>query len=211
MTDKNTDFIDIEIVDLTDALLKNPQAGIPQFEDVIDFYQKTKRQIYLQDILDTTGMEIDGMIRFWNDLDFKNNVPINERTPIQLFIDSPGGSLVDTLTMCDSIVHSTTPVHTIAIGSAYSGGFFTFICGHRRFAYPHASFLFHEGATSSGGTSSQFENYTDFYKKQLLQLKEITLAHTNFTEEEYEKMRRDDVWMDVPEAVKHGFVDIVIQ
>ncbi len=84
-----------------------------------------------------------------------------------------------------------------------------FISGHKRIAYPHASFLFHEGSTSNGGTSSQFENYTAFYKKQLAQLKEIVLDNTNLTEEEYQNIKKDDIWYDVTDGIEKGFIDEV--
>ena len=83
----------------------------------------------------------------------------------------------------------------------------SFIAGHKRFAYKSSSFLFHEGSTQTGGTSGQFENYTAFYKKQLDQLKDIVLNHTKITEEEYQQIKRDDVWYDANDGIEKGFID----
>ena len=177
------------------------------FEDVINLDGALHREVYLYDISSGTGTSIDGYIRFWNQYDEKHNIPIEERKPIKIYIDSCGGSLSDTLTIIDSIKLSKTPVWTIALGCAYSGGFFTFISGHKRIAYPHASFLFHEGSTSNGGTSSQFANYAMFYQKLLNQLKDITITNTKITEEEYNKIHRDDVWYTVEEGIEKGFID----
>ena len=206
-----TEEFEIPLDDLIDALPENLKKDKTTFEDVINLDSAFRREIYLYDISSGTGTSIDGYIRFWNQYDDSHNIPIEERKPIKILIDSCGGSLSDTFTIIDSIKNSKTPVWTIALGCAYSGGFFTFISGHRRFAYPHASFLFHEGSTSNGGTSSQFENYTAFYKKLLGQLKEITIENTNITEEEYDQIHKDDIWYTAEEGVEKGFIDAIIR
>lgn len=193
--------------DLIGAVSDNVKDDIKTFEDLINIDGALNREIYLYDINAGTGTSIDGYIRFWNAYDDKKNIPAEKRTPIKIYIDSCGGSLTDTLTIIDAIKLSKTPVWTICLGTAYSGGFFTFICGHKRIAYPHASFLFHEGSTSTGGTSGQFENYTSFYKKQLDQLKELVLENTKITEEEYISIKRDDIWYDTKEGIEKGFID----
>ena len=102
---------------------------------------------------------------------------------------------------------SKTPVWTINIGKAYSAGFFIFITGHKRFAYPNSSFLFHEGSTGIYQDANKFKNYADFYKQQLEQLRAITLEHTQIEPEEYDKHVKDDWWFDVNEALKYGVTD----
>lgn len=198
---------EFELDDLVDALSTNVKKDLKTFEDLINLDGSLKREIYLYDITAGTGSSIDGYIRFWNEYDDSHNIPVEERKPIKLYIDSCGGSLTDSLTIIDAIKLSKTPIVTIAVGAAYSGGFFTFISGHKRIAYPHASFLFHEGSTGTSGTSSQFENYTAFYKKQLGQLKRIVLENTNITEEEYDQIHKDDIWYDAKEGMEKGFVD----
>jgi ATP-dependent Clp protease protease subunit len=201
---------ELDLDDLGKILNKNIKDDIKSFEDLVNLDGSLAREIYLYDIEAGTGSTIDGYIRFWNSYDNKHNIPIEERKPIKIYIDSNGGYLTDTFTIVDSIKASKTPIWTICIGCAYSGGFFSFICGHKRFAYPHSSFLFHEGSTQTGGTSSQFENYTSFYKRQLNQLKSIVLENTDITEEEYDKIRREDIWYDTKDGVQKGFIDEIV-
>ena len=205
---------DIQTVDLNDLMegvTDNIKDNMKTFEDVINLDGALNRELYLYDITPGCGTSIDGYIRFWNDYDNKHNIPIKERKPIKIYIDSYGGSLTDSFTIIDSIKMSKTPVWTIAVGCAYSGGFFCFISAHKRIAYPHASFLFHEGSTGTSGTSSQFENYSVFYRKQLNQLKNIVLEHTAITENEYDIMRKDDIWYDTNEGIEKGFVDEIAE
>lgn len=104
---------------------------------------------------------------------------------------------------------SKTPVWTINVGTAYSGGFFTFICGDRRIAYPHSSFLYHEGSAGTEGTANQFENFAAFYKRRLEQLKQIVLEKTKISEEKYTAIQKDDFWMSAEDALELGCVDII--
>lgn len=202
---------EIPLDDLLEALPDNLKKDKVSFEDAVNLEGALNREVYLYDITSGTGTSIDGYIRFWNDYDEKHNIPVEERKPIKIYIDSYGGSLSDTLVIIDSIKMSKTPVWTIAVGCAYSGGFFSFISGHKRLAYPHASFLFHEGSTSTGGTSSQFANYAAFYQTQLNQLKNIVLENTNITEEDYKEIHKDDVWYTVEEGIEKGFIDGIMK
>lgn len=181
------------------------------FDSVLELSQiVADRNLYLGDIEEGTGDVIDTSIRFWNRVDDEENIPVEERKPIKLYINSGGGSLLATFTMIDSIKMSKTPVWTIAVSSAYSGGFFTFICGHRRFAYPNASFLYHEGSAGTSGTASQFANFAAFYKKQLEKLKQIVLTNTTIGEEKFNEIQKEDFWMTAEEAVDFGCADEII-
>ena len=211
MADYEIQEYEFSLDDLIGNMKTNVKEDIKSFEDLVNLDGSLKRELYLFEISPGTGSTIDGYIRFWNEYDNERNIPVEKRTPIKIYIDSCGGSLTDTFTIIDAIKLSKTPVWTINLGCAYSGGFFVFICGHKRIAYPHASFLFHEGSTGTSGTSSQFENYTAFYKRQLEQLKNIVLDNTSITQEEYQDIKKDDIWYDVKDGFEKGFIDEVAE
>lgn len=211
MSDYEIQEFEIDIDDLFKNVTKNVKKATKDFEDLLNYKASLDREILLGDIEYGTGSDVDAIIRFWNKYDEVHNTPIEKRQPIKIYIDSAGGSLTDTLTIIDAIKMSKTPVWTIATGMAYSGGFFSFIAGHKRIAYSHTSFLFHEGSASNGGTSGQFENYTQFYKKQLKQLEDIVLENTKITAEEYQKIKRDDIWYDAQEALEKGIIDEIAE
>ena len=166
------------------------------------------REVFVGTIGPGLGDNIDMYIRYWNMKDDEAGIPVEGRQPIKVYIDSNGGCLDDTLTMIDAISMSKTPVWTICVGNAYSGGFFTFIAGHKRIAYPMSSFMFHEGSTNSGTVDAgKFRNYADFYSRQMELLKNVTLKYTKISEEDYEHHRKDDWWFFAEEGIKYGFVD----
>lgn len=207
----NYDFQDFELDELMESLGKNLKDDVTDFIDIVNLDGSLKREIYLNDICAGTGQTVDGFIRFWNAYDNKKGIAIEDREPIKVFIDSNGGCLSDTFTMIDAIKMSKTPVWTICIGCAYSGGFFTFIAGHKRIAYPHASFLYHEGSTGNSADAGKFKNFADFYMKQLKQLEEITLQYTSITPEEYKEHIKDDWWMTSEDAIKYGVADEIAE
>jgi ATP-dependent Clp protease protease subunit len=180
------------------------------FDDVVNASSALSRELYVGDIASDMADAINMLIRFWNRLDEEEGLSIEEREPIKMYIDSCGGELVASFTIIDSIELSKTPVWTFNIGSAYSGGFFTFIAGHKRFAYPSSSFLYHEGSTVVFGDAHKFRNHADFYKKQMDQLKAHTLKHTKLTEDDYEKILKDDYWLTAEEAIEVGVADEII-
>lgn len=177
------------------------------FEGVVNASASYNRELYIADIANEMAGGLEAMIRFYNRCDEQDNIPIEERTPIKLFIDSPGGDLIAAYTIINAIELSKTPVWTINIGGAYSAGFFIFIAGHYRIAYPLSSFLYHEGSCVMGGDAHKFRNHADFYKKQLDQLKKHTLKYTKLTEEDYAKILKDDYWLTAEEALEKGIVD----
>lgn len=177
------------------------------FCDIIDLSNGLNRNIVLTDIDASIGDSVNSYIQFFNRIDQEKKIDANKRTPIKIYIDSNGGNLEACFTIIDAITMSKTPVWTINIGKAYSAGFFIFITGHKRFAYPNSSFLFHEGSTGIYQDANKFKNYADFYKQQLEQLRAITLEHTQIEPEEYDKHVKDDWWFDVNEALKYGVTD----
>lgn len=191
--------------------LKNNRSEIKNYEDVVNQYAGWNRTLLVGDIDSDLGGAIESFIRFYNEYDEQENIPVDKRKPIKIYIDSNGGDLCATFTIIDSIRLSKTPVWTIVIGSAYSGGFFISIAGHKRIAYPLATFMYHEGSTGNIGDAGKFRNFADFYERQLDTLKDITLKYTNITEEQYKEHKKDDWWIDTKEALELGIIDEIAE
>lgn len=67
-----------------------------------------------------------------------------ERKPIQLFINSYGGSVYDGLALIDVIKRSKTPVHTVCIGSCMSMALWVWLSGAKRLVGESAKLMFHD-------------------------------------------------------------------
>lgn len=208
---KKLDIQEFDLDELMDCLEENVTDDIKGFDDLINLDGAINREIYIGDIVAGIGQTVEGYIRFWNRYDDLKKIPIDKRLPIKIYINSNGGLLGETMTIIDAIEMSLTPVWTINSGACYSGGFFCFIAGHRRFSYRHSTFLYHEGSTGNSGDAGKFRNFADFYNKQLEQLKDITLKYTTMTEEYYREHQRDDLWLTAEEALKLGVCDEITE
>ena len=188
-------------------LRKNPTS----LEELFEVADMTKRHLYIIDDIDeATGSAIESSIRFYNYIDSEQKIPIEDRIPIKIFINTYGGDLLSAFTIMEAIKLSTTPIWVINQGKAYSAGFLIFICGHKRLSLSTSSFLFHEGSISTGGDAHKFESGADFYKKQREMMKELILEQTNISEEEYKEHKKDDWWLTTPEAIELGIADQII-
>lgn len=180
-------------------------------EVVLTSFDFERRSIFIFEEIDQSHAgSVFEIIRFWNRIDNENKVPEKDREPIKIYINTPGGDLDAVLSIVDSIKLSKTPVHTITIGTGFSGGFFIGICGHKRFGYPNSTFLFHEGCVMDGGDAHKFLQSTEFYKNKLNKLKKITILNTRITESEYEAYKKDDWYFDADEALKYGLIDEIL-
>jgi ATP-dependent Clp protease protease subunit len=180
-------------------------------EQTLETFDFIERSIFIQaEITPDHANQVFELIKFWNKIDSVNQTPVEERIPIKIYINTPGGDLNAVFSIISSIKISQTPVHTITIGTGYSGGFFIGICGHKRFAYPYSSFLFHEGCSANEGDAHKFIQNAEFYKTQLSILKKITIDNTKIKETKYDKHRKDDWYFDAEEALKYGVIDEII-
>ena len=190
---------------LNNALTANEDSNINDLYDVIMFKNRT---ILLDDIKsNVTGSKIYQMIMAYNLLDEDKD----EVEPIKIYSDSWGGSLIDGFEIIDAIKTSRIPVYTYVTGAAYSCGLLVAIAGDKRMAYPHSSFLLHEGSVGSEiQDAHKFKKYAEFYNVQLKQMKDFILENTHITEEEYNQISKDDNWYTAAEALEKGFIDEVI-
>ena len=108
---------------------------VKNMEEIEEYLQFDNREIYLDMISPKTISQIDKIIRFWNIKDEKESIPLSNRIPIKIFINSSGGILYFALILCDIIQMSKTPVYTYNIGCADFESTLVLMAGHKRFGY----------------------------------------------------------------------------
>lgn len=204
----NKKISDVTLDQLMTEYLNNT-SELKDLDNISERYDTINRVLLLNGIDEAVGDAITHLIRMWNMAD--KDIPVEERVPIKLFVDSSGGDLTSALMMADAITLSKTPVYTINMGTAYSGGLLVFITGHKRYSFPSASFLFHEGSTSLGSIDAgKFKNYAGYYSNLIDRMKKYIIKNTKVDEELYKEKSRDDWWFFVDEAIELGFCDEII-
>ena len=139
-------------------------------------------------------------------------IPIEERDPIKLYINSPGGDKYEGFSLIDAILVSDTPVWTYNVGMCASMGFLIYIAGKKRFTFPHSMFLHHDGTNGGWGSSNKFIDTAEFDKRYDLEVvKKHVLTHTKISEAVYEEYKRVEWYMLPKEAIELGIADAVVE
>ena len=131
---------------------------------------------------------------------------------VNMYINSPGGSVTAGLAIYDTMQFVKPPVSTLCVGQAASMGSFLLAAGAkgRRYALPHSRILIHQ---LSGGFEGQAADI-EIQAREALRLKEIlndVLArHTGKTIKQIEKDTDRDNFMSATQAVEYGLIDEVI-
>lgn len=199
---------------ISDYYIKFLEAkDVSTFDSLTELSDITNRNLYvLGSIISETGTAIENLIRFYNQVDEQLAIPIKDRIPIKIWINSEGGSLEAAFTTCDTIQLSKTPVITINQGCAASAAALIFLVGHKRITFPKAYFLIHEGSIGVNQIDAhKFQSMSDFYKLQRKLLKEIVLTHTKMTEEQYSDHSKDDWWINAEEALDLHIADEIME
>jgi len=131
---------------------------------------------------------------------------------INLWINSPGGSVYSGMAIYDTMQFISNDVATVAMGMAASMGQLLLCAGTKgkRYALPHARIMMHQPSGGIGGTAADIAIQAEqmLYTKRMFQ--ERVAFHTGQTPEQIEIDSDRDRWFTAEEALAYGFIDKVI-
>jgi ATP-dependent Clp protease protease subunit len=132
---------------------------------------------------------------------------------INLYINSPGGSVDDTLAIYDTMRFLGCDVATYCMGRAYSGGSVLLTAGTKgkRFILPHAKVMIHQPYGGVYGQTEDVRIQAEQIIKAKKQLNEILSKHTGQPVENIERDSDRDRYFTAHEAKEYGLVDEVIE
>src|SRR5919112_1870815 len=131
---------------------------------------------------------------------------------IQMYINSPGGSVYAGLGIYDTMQFVSPDVSTICIGMAASMGSVLLAAGThgKRAALKHARVMMHQPSGAIGGQATDIEITVKEIRKLKKELYDIVCYHSNRSVEEVGRDFDRDYWMTAPEAKEYGLVDEVL-
>ena len=132
---------------------------------------------------------------------------------IQLYINSPGGAVDDTLALYDTMQFITSEVATFCIGRAYSGGAVLLCAGQegKRHILPHAKVMIHQPYGGVTGQTSDIQIQAEEIIKAKRTLNEIIARHSGQDVERVAADGERDRYFSADEAKEYGLVDEVAQ
>ena len=131
---------------------------------------------------------------------------------INIYINSPGGSVTAGLAIYDTMQFVTCDVNTYCIGIAASMGAVLLTAGTKgkRYALPNSHIMIHQVSGGAQGTASDVERTVEFMYNLKRRLNKILSHHTGKTVEEVEKDADRDYYMSGEQAAAYGLVDKVL-
>ncbi len=131
---------------------------------------------------------------------------------IQLYINSPGGSVYAGLGLYDTMQFVSPDIATICTGIAASMAAVLMAAGApgKRTALKHARIMMHQPSAGAMGQASDVEITVNEVRKIKHELYEVLSYHTGQPVEKIAKDSNRDYWMTAPEAKEYGLVDEVL-
>jgi len=131
---------------------------------------------------------------------------------INLYINSPGGSVTAGMAIFDTMEFIPCDVATTAMGLAASMGQFLLSAGARgkRSALPHTQILMHQPSAGVGGSESDIRIQAQLFKRHKEEMAQLIAGHTGQTVERITQDFDRDRWFSAQEALEYGFVDQVV-
>jgi len=131
---------------------------------------------------------------------------------IQLYINSPGGSVYAGLGLYDTMQFVSPDIATICTGMAASMAAVLMAAGApgKRTALKHSRIMMHQPSAGAMGQASDVEITVNEVRKVKQELYEVLSYHTGQTIEKIAKDSNRDYWMTAPEAKDYGLVDEVL-
>jgi ATP-dependent Clp protease protease subunit len=131
---------------------------------------------------------------------------------IDVYINSPGGSVSAGLAIYDVMRHVKCPIATTCVGMAASIAIAILVAGNpgKRFAMPNARLMIHQTSGGYKGTYSDARIYLDEMQRLFDKYVEILSDRTG---KERDQIRRDcdrDFWMSADDAKEYGLIDAII-
>ncbi len=131
---------------------------------------------------------------------------------ISLYINSPGGTVDDTMAIYDTMRFVGSPIATYCIGRAQSGAAVVLAAGAKgsRFALPHAKVMLHQPWGGITGQASDIKIQAEEILKAKKTINEILARHTGKPIEQIAEETERDRYMSAEEAKSYGLIDEVL-
>lgn len=205
MTEK---FDEIEILPLDELFDGATSTNLPD-PVMYQYYKNLKnRKIVINESITASIMEtaILPLMEMDND---------GTGEPIEIILNTVGGSLYDGLGLINVIENLKSPTTITVITYAYSMGSLILMAGAnnpnvKKRCYKFSTALLHAGRQFLEGNASSVKDLFKFSQHMEDKIKEYTLENTKITADEYEKMERYEWYMDADTMLEKGLVDEII-
>ena len=137
----------------------------------------------------------------------------DEKKPIYIYIDSPGGDVDAGFAIFDMIRFVNAPVHLIGMGLIASAGALILLAApkERRMGLPNSRYLIHQPSSGMKGVATDIQIHAKEMEKTRGIINQVISEQTGKSLEQVSKDTDRDYWLDSSEAVEYGLISRVIK
>ncbi|TSC94931.1 MAG: ATP-dependent Clp protease, proteolytic subunit ClpP [Parcubacteria group bacterium Athens1014_10] len=137
----------------------------------------------------------------------------NKDKEIQIYINTPGGSVTSGMAIYDTMQYIKPDVSTICVGLAASMGAVLLSAGKKgkRFALPNADIMLHQVMGGAEGQATDIKIRAEYILKLRDKINQILVKHTGQNLAKIEKDTDRDFFINAEEAKKYGIIDAIIK
>ena len=177
--------------------------------ELLFYYEDLNERVWnLVSEVDDSLLDFARHVIRWNSED--RGIPVEERKPIRLYINSPGGDLNIFYTVKDIIEMSKTPIVAVNLGMAYSAAALLFLSCRERYMLKSSKILLHLGSASLGGSYLDLMSAVADYQEQVESFVSAIQEKTTYTPDEIESNISSDWYIDAEDALAHGAATKII-
>lgn len=174
---------------------------------LLNYYKlREKRIFYIDFEIDDGIMDIQQDILLINMQDEAAGIAPEDRKPIKILINSPGGLLNPTLALCQTMILSKTPIYTYNLGAAFSCGLLILLGGHKRYSLKYSEALIHTGSGGTSGTYEQTQEQGKQYKREVEFMGQYILDRTGMDPKVFNRNKSKDWYLPIADQLKYGIV-----
>jgi ATP-dependent Clp protease, protease subunit len=180
-------------------------------------YQRTREMTLDEMLLDNRILFMIGEINYrlsteviMKLLHLDNSKPGAE---ISMYINSPGGSVDDTMAIYDTMRFISSPIATYCIGRAQSGAAVILAAGKKgkRFALPHSKVMLHQPWGGVTGQASDIKIQAEEIIKARQMINEVLSKHTGRPIDQISQETDRDRYMTAQDALEYNLIDEVLE
>lgn len=137
----------------------------------------------------------------------------NDKDPIYMYIDSPGGDVDAGFAIFDMIRFVSAPVYIIGMGLIASAGALILLAApkERRLGLPNSRYLIHQPSSGMRGVATDIQIHAKEMEKTRAIINQVISEQTGKSIEQVTKDTDRDYWLDSSEAVEYGLISTVIK
>ncbi|MBU6475786.1 MAG: ATP-dependent Clp protease proteolytic subunit [Alphaproteobacteria bacterium] len=167
--------------------------------DIFSLLLKSRVIVVNSQVESTMAAVIVAQLRFLNDAD--------PSKPIDMLINSPGGSVIDGCAIYDTMRSISAPVRTVGLGMQASMGSILMAGGDERLMARNAKLMIHSIGSGTQGKLSEQEISLEVTRRLFEDMKAVYIRHIGLNEKFWDLICAKDTWLSADQALKMGFID----